>query len=162
MLLLSEVGLLIYLCFLVVPTTRSFNTPTRWQPLSRVPVTIHHGRGRVPLKPSKTCVYNGKEGKGIPVVWSLSDTYEREVSFNAKFSSKPFKSFSRKRLGEPIGNSICSWNVFQFHCPKALDLSLPLALDFHVLCAGMVLRVRGQGDGSLVVTTNDSRGFSLA
>ncbi|KYG49922.1 hypothetical protein M433DRAFT_535663 [Acidomyces richmondensis BFW] len=86
----------------------------------------------------------------------------REVSLNAKPSPKPFKSSSRKRLLEPIGNLLSGWNVFQVHCSKVLDLSLPLALDFHVLRAGMVLRVRSQGDGSLVVTTDNRCSFSLA
>ena len=87
---------------------------------------------------------------------------KRMMSLNAKPSPKPFKTFSRKRLRESIGNLLSSWNVFQLYCSKVLDLSLPLALDFHVLRARMILRVRGQGDGSLVVTTNNRCGFSLA
>lgn len=86
----------------------------------------------------------------------------RKVSLNAKPSPKPFKSSPCKRLREPIGNLLRGWNVLQLHCSKVLNLSLPLALDFHVLRPGMVLRVRGQGDCSLVVTTDNRCGFSLA
>jgi hypothetical protein len=56
-----------------------------------------------PVKASKN-PFEGKEGKGIPGVWSLPEIRKREVSLNAKPSPKPLKSFSRKSLGEPIGN----------------------------------------------------------
>ena len=61
---------------------------------------------------------------------------------------KPFKSFSRKSLGESVGKLFNSWNVFQLHCSEILNLSM-----LCMLRAEMVLWVRGQADGSLVVTT---------
>lgn len=126
------------------------------QECQRPSITVVTGPSKTFKKPFK-----GKGRKGYPN-GLCPRSGSGEVSFNAKPSAKPFKSFSRKRLREPISNLLGSWNVFQLHCSKVLNLSLPLALDFHMLRAGMVLRVRGQGDGSLVVTKNDRGGFSLA
>jgi hypothetical protein len=77
---------------------------------------------------------------------------KRVTLLNTKSLPKPFKYFSCKRLGEAIGNLICGLNEFQ---SSALNLSLPPALDFHMLSAGVVLPVQGQSDGSLVVTVDD-------
>jgi hypothetical protein len=79
-------------------------------------------------------------------------------------SPKSLKSFLLKRFGEPISDLVCygRWAVLRLHRSTVLFISLPLALDFRMLRAAMVLRVQEQSDGSLDVTTNDRCGFSLA
>jgi hypothetical protein len=74
-------------------------------------------------------------------VWRLLD---------AKSPPKPLKFFPCKGFGESVSNLLCSWNILQLYCPGVLGLSLPPALNFHMFCARVVLRVRGQSYGPLL------------
>jgi hypothetical protein len=82
-------------------------------------------------------------------------------SLDAKPSPKPLKSFPSKGFGEPISNLFCGGDILEFDCSVVLDLSLPLALDLHMFCAGVVLWVRGERNGSLVIPADDRGVCSL-